>query len=164
MNLSFRNRSESDLEKESLPRHYIPLESTDYSNMVTIKLSFAELKLGILGFPGGSVVRNLPASAGDMNSIPDLGRFHMPWSNKAWGPQLLSLCFSAWEPQLLKTKCPKAHALQQEKLPQREVQAPQLESSLHLMQLEKSRSSNKDTVKIKFKKEKKENLQISCYE
>ena len=27
-----------------------------------------------MGFPGGLVVRNLPASAGDMGSIPDLGR------------------------------------------------------------------------------------------
>ena len=26
------------------------------------------------GFPGGSVVRNLPANAGDMGSIPDPGR------------------------------------------------------------------------------------------
>ena len=30
------------------------------------------------GFPGGSVVKNLPASAGDMGSIPDLRRSHMP--------------------------------------------------------------------------------------
>ena len=29
------------------------------------------------GFPGGSVVKNLPASAGDTGSIPDLGRSHM---------------------------------------------------------------------------------------
>ena len=34
-----------------------------------------------LGFPGGSVVKNLPANAGDMGSIPDLGRSHMPWSS-----------------------------------------------------------------------------------
>ena len=27
------------------------------------------------GFPGGSVVKNLPANAGDMASIPGLGRF-----------------------------------------------------------------------------------------
>ena len=27
-----------------------------------------------LGFPGGSVVKNLPASAGDLGSIPGLGR------------------------------------------------------------------------------------------
>ena len=29
-------------------------------------------------FPGGAVDRNLPASAGDMGSIPGPGRFHMP--------------------------------------------------------------------------------------
>ena len=33
------------------------------------------------GFPGGSVVKNLPINAGDMGSIPDLGRSHMPGSN-----------------------------------------------------------------------------------
>ena len=27
------------------------------------------------------VVKNLPANAGDMGSIPDLGRFHMLWDN-----------------------------------------------------------------------------------
>ena len=30
------------------------------------------------GFPGGSVAINLPANAGDMGSIPDQGRSHMP--------------------------------------------------------------------------------------
>ena len=30
-----------------------------------------------LGFPGGSVVRNLPASAGDMGLIPNAGRSHV---------------------------------------------------------------------------------------
>ena len=34
-----------------------------------------------MGFPGGSVVKNLATSAGDMGSIPDLGRSHMPQSN-----------------------------------------------------------------------------------
>ena len=33
------------------------------------------------GFPGGSVVKNPPASAGDTGSIPGPGRSHMPWSN-----------------------------------------------------------------------------------
>ena len=33
------------------------------------------------GFLGGSVVKNLPASAEDLSLIPDPGRFHMPWSN-----------------------------------------------------------------------------------
>ena len=28
-------------------------------------------------FPGGPVVKKLPANAGDMGSIPGLGRFHM---------------------------------------------------------------------------------------
>ena len=31
----------------------------------------------ILCFPGGPVVKNLPASTGDMSSIPGPGRFHM---------------------------------------------------------------------------------------
>ena len=29
-------------------------------------------------FPGGPVAKNLPANAGDMDSIPGLGRFHIP--------------------------------------------------------------------------------------
>ena len=33
------------------------------------------------GFPGGSVLKNLPANAGDTGSIPDPRRFQMPWSN-----------------------------------------------------------------------------------
>ena len=33
------------------------------------------------GFPGGAVVKNLPASAGDMGSRPGLGRSHVPQSN-----------------------------------------------------------------------------------
>ena len=32
-------------------------------------------------FPGGAVVKNLPASAGDTGSSPGLGRSHMPPSN-----------------------------------------------------------------------------------
>ena len=38
-------------------------------------------KTGTRGFPGGAVVENLPANAGDMGSSPGLGRSHMPWSN-----------------------------------------------------------------------------------
>ena len=33
------------------------------------------------GFPGGAVVENLPAKAGDTGSSPGLGRSHMPRSN-----------------------------------------------------------------------------------
>ena len=32
-------------------------------------------------FPGGAVVKNPPANAGDTGSIPGRGRSHMPWSN-----------------------------------------------------------------------------------
>ena len=34
-------------------------------------------------FHSGSVVKNPPANAGDTDSIPDLGRSHMPRSNEA---------------------------------------------------------------------------------
>ena len=33
------------------------------------------------GFPGGPVVKNLPANAGDMGLTPGPGRFHMLWGN-----------------------------------------------------------------------------------
>ena len=33
------------------------------------------------GFPGGAVVENLPANAGDTGSSPGLGRSHIPRSN-----------------------------------------------------------------------------------
>ena len=35
----------------------------------------------VQGFPGGAVVENLPANAGDMGSSPGPGRSHMPRSN-----------------------------------------------------------------------------------
>ena len=34
-----------------------------------------------MDFPGGAVVKNPPANAGDMDSSPGLGRSHLPWSN-----------------------------------------------------------------------------------
>ena len=43
------------------------------------------------GFPGGAVVENPPASAGDTGSSPGLGRSHVPRSGWAREPQLLSL-------------------------------------------------------------------------
>ena len=50
-----------------------------------------EIKTKIGGFPGSAVVESPPADAGDMGSSPGLGRFHMPQSNWAREPQLLSL-------------------------------------------------------------------------
>ena len=47
------------------------------------------LKYIRLGFPGGTVVENPPADAGDMGSIPALGSPHMPqtrpMSHNCWG-------------------------------------------------------------------------------
>ena len=40
------------------------------------------------GFPGGTVVKNLPANARDTGSSPGLGRSHMLRSNWAREPQL----------------------------------------------------------------------------
>ena len=37
-------------------------------------------KMYIRDFPGGPVVENSPANAGDAGLIPGLRRFHMPWS------------------------------------------------------------------------------------
>ena len=83
-------------------------------------------------FPGGAVVKNAPANAGDKSSIPGPGWSHMSWSSKAHVPQLLSLCSRTREPQLLslwstttEAHSPRAHAPQQEKPLQWEAHAPQ---------------------------------------
>ena len=44
-----------------------------------------------MGFPGGAVVGSLPAGAGDAGSSPGLGGSHVPRSDCAREPQLLSL-------------------------------------------------------------------------
>ena len=41
----------------------------------------SKFKENSLGFPGGAVVGNPPANAGDTGSSPGLGRSHMPRSN-----------------------------------------------------------------------------------
>jgi len=46
-----------------------------------LTLTSCKKKLICRGFPAGLVVKNPPANAGDMGSIPDLGRSHMLWSN-----------------------------------------------------------------------------------
>ena len=44
-----------------------------------------------MGFPGCSVVKNLPANAGDTSVIPDLRRLHIPQGKKAHTLQLPKL-------------------------------------------------------------------------
>ena len=62
------------------------------------------------GFPGGAVVESLPAGAGDMGSGPGLGGSHMPRSNWAREPQLLSLrvwslCSATREAAIVRGPC-----------------------------------------------------------
>ena len=40
------------------------------------------------GFPGGPVVNNLPANAGDTGFIPGPGKYHMSQHTKSLAPQL----------------------------------------------------------------------------
>ena len=64
-------------------------------------------------FPGGTVVKTPPADAGDTDSIPGLGRSHMPRSNWAREPQLLSPHAATTE-----ARAPRDRAPQQGKPPQ----------------------------------------------
>ena len=66
----------------------------------------------IRDFPGGAVVKNPPAKAGDKGSIPGLGRSHMPRSNKPvchnyWACTLEPASYNNWAHvlQLLKPAC-----------------------------------------------------------
>ena len=53
------------------------------------------------------MVKNLPCNAKDAGSIPGPGKSHMPKSNEAHVPQLLSLHSRAWEPELLSPRAQK---------------------------------------------------------
>ena len=90
--------------------------------LLVCDLSFKSFKNVFWGFPGGAVVGNLPANAGDMGLSPGPGGSHMPWSDWAHEPQLLSLCTGAHELQLLSPSAqtteahvPRARAPEQEK-------------------------------------------------
>ena len=61
-----------------------------YGRRETFHLNYF-LRAKKVGFPGGAVVESLPANAGDTGPSPGLGRSHMPRSNWAHEPQLLSL-------------------------------------------------------------------------
>ena len=45
------------------------------------RIKYQGINLTKEGFPGDTVVKNLPANAGDMGSSPGPGRSHMPQSN-----------------------------------------------------------------------------------
>ena len=66
-----------------ISRYYHPYKTMEFSD-----------------FPAGSVVKNLPANAGDTNWIPYLGRFHMLRGNWAHALQPLKPVHSkacAWQ-------------------------------------------------------------------
>ena len=48
---------------------------------IVFLLSMCIFKYAHEDFPGGAVVKNPPANAGDMGSSPGPGRSHMPRSN-----------------------------------------------------------------------------------
>ena len=84
------------------------------------------------GFCGGSVVKRLPASAGDTGTAPGQRRPHM-------SPSDWALHRSYWACAL------ESRAPQQEK-------PPQLENSTHLPQVEKNLCSNEDLAQPKRNK------------
>ena len=43
--------------------------------------SYCQIAFHCRDFPGGALVKNPPANAGDTGLIPGPGRSHMPWSN-----------------------------------------------------------------------------------
>ena len=55
------------------------------SSCVQVKAGFVALCIAgrfvLVGFLGGPEVSNLPANAGDMGFIPDLGRVYVPWGS-----------------------------------------------------------------------------------
>ena len=58
------------------------LEMSNLSIFSFVVFAFGVIyKKPLSDFPGGAVVKYLPANAGDMGSSPGSGRYHMPRSN-----------------------------------------------------------------------------------
>ena len=105
-----------------------------------------------LEFPGGAVVKNLPANAGDTGLSPGLGK--IPHATEQW-----SSCATTTEPVLQSPRVtttearePRAHAPQQEKPPQWEARAPQRRVALAHHNERKPARSNKDPTQPKINK------------
>ena len=111
-------------------------------------ISFFKMQ-NIGGFPGGAVVENLPANAGDTGSSSGLGRSHMPRSDQAREPQLLnlrvwSLCSATREAAIMRGP------------------RTAMKSSPHLPQLEKALAQKRrPNTAIKKKKKKNQLSMIS---
>ncbi|KAJ8796977.1 hypothetical protein J1605_001787 [Eschrichtius robustus] len=123
-------------------------------------------------FPGGAVVKNPPANAGDTGSSPGPGRSHMPRSNKARAQllsqratvteacmlQLLSLCAATTE-----ASTPRACARQRESTAMRSL-CTTMKSSPRSPQLEKARGKREFQAEEMGKKPSLEGMkQIGLY-
>ena len=69
-----------------MANEYLQLASLSTFSVFSQWISHMHLKVPYLkqnswGFPGGAVVKNPPANAGDTGSSPGLGGSHMPRSN-----------------------------------------------------------------------------------
>ena len=77
----FRTRVQflfSDKHKQPLAQTFFQQQQKCYR--FTLYVKFVK-NLTHSAFPGGSVIKNLPANAGDASLIPDLGRSHIAWSS-----------------------------------------------------------------------------------
>ena len=52
------------------------LQQLNQDEIDNLNSPITNLKIQFVGFPGGPVVKNLPANAGDTGLIPGLGQFH----------------------------------------------------------------------------------------
>ena len=101
------------------------------------------------GFPGASVVKTA-CNVGDTGLISVLGGSHMPWSNKAPGPPLLSRCPRALEPRLLSPHSQEPRPARREAATTRSLCAETTEWLLPITSRE-SPHSNKDPAQPKVK-------------
>ena len=106
----------------------------------------------LLGFPGGSVA-NVWEMVWSLFQKDHTCRAAAKPVHHSY--QAREHNYWAYTPHLLKPECPRACAPQQEKLLQWESCALQLESRLHLPQLEKSLPSHEDSAQLKINKIKK---------
>ena len=107
-------------------------------NKWTIRITYKSKK-EIEDFPGGTVVKNPPANAGDTGSSPGPGRSHRPQINCA--PQLYPCNHNYWVcvPQLLKPMCLEPCSAAREVTTVRRLRIS-TKSSPCLPQLEKART------------------------